>query len=427
MKRIIRIVGLALGFLLLFLASLVFTNGWLRQQNEQLLRDTLQSRAAQFTDLLALAKAGPPPWDPALAQQLGQALDAEVLVLDTLPPTGQPPLPTATSRRWRFNHLFHNADGGPDIAVQVVLAPPPTVRVMAMLQRVSAVLLSFALLLLLVMVLLVVIDRRWLKSDDTAESAPSAAPPGEFTVLSHLAARSARQSVELEQERSERQRAEADSHLNQVLLNRALQEKIDMGRDLHDGLIQSLYATGLTIQAGRRVLIQEPAEARNLLDTALQTLNAAIREVREHISGLAPEKLQQRSFAESVQTLARDLAAGRAIDFDLRIDEEAARHIPPAHVTDLLQIVREAISNSLRHGGAHHVSVRLHRHGNAIALLVHDNGSGFDPHQSERGHGRDNMQARAERLGATLRCTSEAGVGTRIVVEFSAPPLPENP
>ncbi len=427
MKRIIRIVGFALGFLLLFLASLVFTNGWLRQQNERLLRDTLRSRAAQFTDLLALTKVGPPPWTPEWTRQLGQVLDAEILVLDGPPTADQPPSPATTAARWRFNHTFRSADGGSVVHVQVVLAPPPTVRAMALLQRVSAVLLSFAFLLLLGLVLLFVIDRRWLRIDDTTEGPSPAAPPGEFTVLSHLAARSARQSVELEEERSERQRAEADSHLNQVLLNRALQEKIDMGRDLHDGLIQSLYATGLTIQAGRKALTQDPAEARNLIETALQTLNAAIREVREHISGLAPEKLQERSFAESVQTLAHDLAAGRAIAYDLRIDEEAARHIPPAHVTDLLQIVREAISNSLRHGGAHQISVRLHRHGNAVALLVHDNGSGFDPHRAERGHGRDNMQARAERLGATLRCSSEAGVGTRIVVEFSAPPLPDNP
>ncbi|MBK8478950.1 MAG: ATP-binding protein [Opitutaceae bacterium] len=427
MKRIIRILGLALGLLLLFLASLVFTNSWLRQQNEQLLRDTLHSRAAQFADILALAKAGPPPWTPELADQLSRALDAEILVLDTPPSTAQTPRPSTTSIRWRFNHSFLNADGLPEAQVQVVLAPPPTVRAMALLQRVSAVLLSFALLLLLVLILLVVIDRRWLRSEDTTEASAPGAPSGEFTVLSHLAARSARQSVELEQERSERQRAEADSHLNQVLLNRALQEKINMGRDLHDGLIQSLYATGLTIQAGRRALTQDPAEARNLIETALQTLNAAIREVREYISGLAPEKLQERSFADSVQTLAHNLAAGRPIDYDLRIDEEAARHIPPDHVTDLLQIVREAISNSLRHGGARHISVRLHRHGNAIALLVHDNGSGFDIHRAERGHGRDNMQARAARLGATLRCNSEAGVGTRIVVEFSAPPLPENP
>ena len=425
MKRLIRIVGFALGLLLLFLAAVVCTNGWLRQQNEQLLRDTLHSRQAQFTDILVLTKAGPPPWSPDFTHQLGQVLGAEITVLTTPPPGGQSSAVTGNGR-WRFDHVFLNTAGNPAGYARVQFTPPPTVRAMTMLQRASALLLSFAFLLLGVLILLVFIDRRWLHTDDTDDASDAAMPAGEFTVISHLAQRSARQSVELEQERSERLRAEADKNLQRVLLNRALQEKIDIGRDLHDGLIQSLYATGLTIQASRKALAQDPSEARNLLDTALQTLNAAIREVRQYISGLGPDQLRQRSFAESVQALVNDLTAGREVVYEPRIDDEAARCIPPNHTTDLLQIVREAVSNSLRHGKARHISVRLHREGNALALLVHDDGSGFDPKLAQRGHGRDNMQARATRMGATLRCTSQTGAGTRIVLDFAAAPVSED-
>ena len=419
MKRIIRFVGLALGLLLLFLAAVAFTNVWLRQQNEQLLRDTIRSRTAQFTEILALTKAGPPPWTQEFTHQLGQVFEAEITLQDTPPPAALS-APSTGGVRWRFTHVFLDPEGNPIGHARVVLTPPPTVRAMVLLQRISALLLCLALLLLVTLILLLFIDRCWLRTDDTV-----AAPPNAFPVLQQLAACSARQSVELEQERGERLRAEADNNLQQILLNRALQEKIDMGRDLHDGLIQSLYATGLTIQASRKFIIENPAAARAQLETALQTLNAAIREVRDYISGLAPEQLQQRSFGQSVQALAKDLAAGRQVTYDLRIDEEAARHIPAAQSTDLLQIIREAISNSLRHGGARNISIRLHRHGNALALLVHDDGTGFDPQKAERGHGLDNMQARATRLGATLRCSSETGAGTRIVVELTAASAPD--
>jgi signal transduction histidine kinase len=373
----------------------------------------------QFTEILALTKAGPPPWSPAFTRQLGQVLDAEIVIPATPLPAALEEAP-APGGRWQFTHIFQDAGGNPAGHARVLLTPPPTVRAMLLFQRISALLLCFALLLLVVLLLLMLIDRRWFRTEDT-----DAAPTEGFTVLKQIAARSARQSVELELERSERQRAEADNLLNQILLNRALQEKIDMGRDLHDGLIQSLYATGLTIQAGRKSIIQDPTEARSQLETALQTLNTAIREVRQYISGLAPEQLQQRSFAESVRTLSQDLAAGRTITFDLRIDEEAARHLSATQSTDLLQIIRESISNSLRHGGSSHIAVRLHRHGNSLALLIQDNGSGFDLKKAERGHGLDNMQARAARLGASLRCHSETSTGTRTIVEFTAAPAPD--
>jgi signal transduction histidine kinase len=425
MKRMIRIAGFAFALLLLFLAAVISTNIWLRKQNEQLLRETIRSRTAQFTEILALTQAGPPPWTEEFIQQLGQALGAEIIVRDAPPPTGREGAATSGAR-WRFDHVFLDPEGNPVSYAQVSLPAPPTVRAMVLLQHISALLLFFAFLFLLVLILFVVIDRRWLHTDDSREAPPHAAPDREFTVLSHLAARSAQQSAELEQERGDRQRVEADNHLKQILLNRALEEKIEMGRDLHDGLIQSLYATGLTIQAGRKALDHDPAVARNQMENALQTLNAAIREVRTYISGLGSEQLKQRSFAASVQALAQDLAAGREIAFELRIDEEAARHIPPDSVTDLLQIVREAISNSLRHGGARHVTVRLHREDNALALLVHDDGSGFDLKNAVRGRGLDNMQARASRIHASLHCHSEAGAGTRIVLEFAAAPSPEN-
>ena len=422
MKRIIRIVGFALVLLLLFLVTVAFSAGWLRRQNDRLRTETIKARAAQFSDMLQLAHVGPPPWTDAFTQQLSQTLDVEITLLSATP---QQPAAQAAggSASWSFVHTFRGADGVPVSYAQIRVAPSPTVRAALMLQRLSVLLLFLALMLVLAMIMLVILDRRWLRTlDIDLGDNPSPRDGGtDFGMLSHLAERSVRQSAELDQERVDRQRAEADTHLKQILLNRALQEKIDMGRDLHDGLIQSLYATGLTIQAGRKALDADPATARSQIDTALQTLNAAIREVRAYISGLGPEQLRQRSFADSIRAIVDHLAAGRELATDLRIDEGAAHQLAPEQVTDLLQIVREAISNSLRHGAAGKISIRLHRSGEELCLSAQDDGCGFDPLRAVRGHGLDNMQARADRLGARLRCQSEPGQGTRLVLTFNAP------
>ena len=415
MRRIIRIVGIALALLLLFLVAVVSATSWLKRQNDQLRAETLRTRASQFAEILALSQTSPPPWPEPFTQKLAQTLDIEVLLSDTPPASPR-------SSAWTVIHTFRSVDGTPVAYAQIQVHPVPTVRAMLMLQRLGALLLFLAILLVLAMVLLIFIDRRWLRILDMelSDTQPQQSN-SDFGVLSHLAERSVRQTAELVQEREDRQRAEADAHLKQILLNRALQEKIDMGRDLHDGLIQSLYATGLTIQASRKAFDADPSTARSQIDTALQTLNAAIREVRSYISGLGPEQLRQRSFADSVRAIVEHLAAGREIEEDIHIDETAAHRLLPGQVTDMLQILREAVSNSLRHGGARRISIRFQRDGDRLGLTVQDNGSGFDPHHVTRGHGLDNMQARADRLAAQLRFNSEPGQGARLVLTLNVP------
>jgi signal transduction histidine kinase len=239
----------------------------------------------------------------------------------------------------------------------------------------------------------------------------------EFDSLTHLAKTNLQQGADLKRERSERLRADEDLHFQQILLNRSLEEKIQLGRELHDGIIQSLYATGLTFEAAKNQLALDPTEAARQLDTGLKALNATIRDVRSYISGLSPENLRQQSFADSVRSLTQTLSGGRSTEFDLKIDDSAAIRLTDAESTDLLQIIREAISNGLRHGDASKITVRLHESAGEIGLLIQDNGRGFDPAKlTARGQGLDNLQARAERIGATLRITSAIGEGTRTVV-----------
>jgi signal transduction histidine kinase len=246
--------------------------------------------------------------------------------------------------------------------------------------------------------------------------APFALARADIGTLSILAKSSVAQGEALEHEREVRQRAEADALLNQRLLMQSLEEKIRLGHDLHDGIIQSLYATGLTIEAARALAREDPAEADRRLAQCREGLNATIREVRTYLKGLTPEHLRHAGFAHAVRTLATELSAGRTVGIDVTMDEDAVALLSPEQTTEALQVVREAISNSLRHGGATTLTVRLHRDDREVCLLVQDNGRGFDAaHAAGTGHGLGNMQARASRLGATLRLESATGAGTRVV------------
>jgi len=274
---------------------------------------------------------------------------------------------------------------------------------------------ALGLLAVLVTALLFNLQRR--REPDAQGSGSRAAIGTEFDSLTHLAKTNVQQGVDLEHERSERLRADEDLHFQQTLLNRSLEEKIQLGRELHDGIIQSLYATGLTFEAAKNQLARDPAEAARQLETGLKTLNATIRDVRSYISGLAPENLRQQSFAESVHSLTQTLTAGRPTVFDLRIDDAAAFKLTEAQSMDLLQIIREAVSNSLRHGAANKITIRLHESGGELGLLVQDDGKGFDVAKlTAHGHGLDNLQARADRIHAVLRVNSSPGEGTRTVL-----------
>lgn len=241
----------------------------------------------------------------------------------------------------------------------------------------------------------------------------------EMGTLAKLAETSVAQGAELSRERDVRRRAEEDARLKQQLLSQSVDEKIRLGRDLHDGIIQSLYAVGLTLETLRPLLKADPVQAERRLEEIRGSLNATIRDVRSYITGLTPDNLRRASFSRAVAVLVEELRAGRSVQFEIDIDDDAAVALTVEQNVEALQIAREAISNALRHGAASQVIVRMHKGEGVVGLLVQDNGRGFDADRTvSGGHGLGNMRARAEHLGASLRVTSQPGQGARVIATF---------
>ncbi len=306
---------------------------------------------------------------------------------------------------------------GSDAGTAPSPAEPVSARAVLLSQRLGFGLALLATGLALGLVLTLALSAR------AASQSPLSAVRRDMGPLARLAESSAAQDAELSRERDVRRRAEEDARLRQELLAQAVDEKIRLGRDLHDGIIQSLYAVGLTLETIRPQLQHDPAGAERRLDEVRASLNTAIRDVRTYITGLAPENLRRADFARSVATLAEQLRAGRTARFELNVDDEAGARLTPEQHVEALQIVREAISNALRHGEATHITLRLHHGDGAIGLLIQDNGRGFDSARPPGGgHGLANMKARAARLGADLRIDSRPGQGVRVIATF---PIPE--
>ena len=193
-------------------------------------------------------------------------------------------------------------------------------------------------------------------------------------------------------------------------------ERDRISRDLHDSVIQSIYAVTLSLDDVPDLVSEAPAEARQRVDDAIEALHGVIRDIRNFIFGLRPLLLDTGSLVEGLRTLADELRRNTAIEIDLRADLED--ELPIETVAELLAIAREALANVARHSGAQHASVRVDVRDDRVRLDIEDDGRGLASGAAAPGghHGLANMRARAEALGGSFDVRGGPTTGTRIIV-----------
>ncbi len=225
-------------------------------------------------------------------------------------------------------------------------------------------------------------------------------------------------NARLEREIAYRLKTERMLRHNELKLRDAMTEQERISQDLHDGILQSLYAVGLGLQTAQPLLAEDTHQASGHIRAAVDQLNFLIREVRGYIAGLESTLLERGSLTEALRTLVTLLGRNSGIDFRLSLSDSAARHLSQAQVRHLLQIAREAVSNILRHAGATKVWLTLARQRGETRLEVRDNGVGMRRSGARRGRGLVNMSRRAEEIYARLSVESEPLKGTRVTVSL---------
>lgn len=264
--------------------------------------------------------------------------------------------------------------------------------------------------------------RESLARDEPTPLAPLRGDRTELGTIATLVTDSFEKRDALRREVAERTRAELALRHSQEELRRTIDERASLGRDLHDGVIQALYAAGMSL-AGVRVLLKpDQAEAAVRLEQSRAALNETIRDVRNFITGLEPEALHGQSFAQAVAALLSFMQSVRTFEPTAAIDDAASARLTLSQRAHALQIAREAVSNALRHGAAPAITVALRVHQGAVELEIRDNGRGFIPGAAVSapgsGHGLANFTRRAREIGAELVLHSEVGVGTTVRLIF---------
>ena len=198
-----------------------------------------------------------------------------------------------------------------------------------------------------------------------------------------------------------------------------IEERDRIGKDLHDGIIQSMYAVSLSLEDMPEIMEEDPAEARARVDRAIDSLQDTIRDLRGFIFGLRPELVDRTDLVGLLVALTEQLHQNGLVEVVLDLPDGLVE--PLAYVrAELLQIARESLSNVARHARATKATVRLAREGTDLVLEVHDNGRGFEPMATPpHGHyGLANMHDRATALHGDLVVDSAPGSGTRIIVRI---------
>jgi signal transduction histidine kinase len=195
-----------------------------------------------------------------------------------------------------------------------------------------------------------------------------------------------------------------------------------IGRELHDGIIQNIYAAGLTLEDTTHLVVENPGLAQHRIHAVMDALDRAIYDIRRYIFDLR-EAEQTRELEVVLEGLVQDLRLDTFLEVDLEVEGQRCCLLSYQHIAHITQIVREALSNVVHHAGASHVTLSISYQGDRTCLRVKDNGKGInaDPlgGKAFQGQGIANMQARAHMLDGDLILDSEPGQG--LVLELIIP------
>jgi signal transduction histidine kinase len=198
-----------------------------------------------------------------------------------------------------------------------------------------------------------------------------------------------------------------------------LEERERIGMELHDGIIQSLYAIGMQLQL-MRMSYQLPDDD---LGHAIGSLDSVIEDIRRYILNLRVTNYEQQTMYEALQDVLTRLHAAEHLAVEMDVPDHQPPFTPPVFEA-VCQIAYEAISNVLRHAEAKHLRVKVSQSEKLFQLHIEDDGKGFESHQVDEHNnlGLRNIQQRARIHGGDIRIDTAPHKGTRLTVA-----LPINP
>ena len=215
--------------------------------------------------------------------------------------------------------------------------------------------------------------------------------------------------------------AAAEQRLSALLYDRSR-----IGRELHDSVLQALYAIGLSLRAiplncagGATELGRPPT------DQAADQLYTLIQDIRRMILSVESDCVDPFRLVSELQALAQTVERVSELRIRVGVDPAAEEILTGEEARELVTITREALSNCVRHARANTNRDRPSAHRlTRVQLSIRDNGSGFDVERGPaKGIGFAHMEDRVRKIGGRLKIQSKVGRGTCITADVYLEPI----
>jgi two-component system sensor histidine kinase DevS len=198
-----------------------------------------------------------------------------------------------------------------------------------------------------------------------------------------------------------------------------VEERNRIGMDLHDGVIQSIFAVGLTLESTKLAFQHSQEEADQLLEHAITGLNDTIRDIRNYILDLRPHRFRG-DLESGLGRLVREFQANTMVPVQVQGQLDFTAELPPDMARAIFLTTQEALANIARHAKADSVVIAIDVQDGRFIMNIRDDGQGFNLRDRNYsiGHGLSNMRTRAEDLNGVYKIASQPGEGTVITLEL---------
>ncbi len=210
--------------------------------------------------------------------------------------------------------------------------------------------------------------------------------------------------------------AEVERRIEAVERQRLLAEDRErIGRELHDGIIQSIYATGLALEDTYHLVQEDPPRAQKRIQGVMASLDRIIGDIRDYIFELHTVE-QSLELENELQALIRDIQVDTLLEAEFRVEGRRCCILSTDAAIQVTQIAREALSNVVQHAQAKHVVLSLHYGGDHLQLVVADDGVGLKEFPQNmnglNGRGMVNLRERSRLMGGRCEfvCPPEGGL-----------------
>jgi two-component system NarL family sensor kinase len=207
-------------------------------------------------------------------------------------------------------------------------------------------------------------------------------------------------------------------------LSALLHDRRRIGRELHETVLQALYAIGLSLAQSHELDRGAPQAQLHANDQAADQLHTVIQDIRRMILSVESDCEDPFSLVSELQALAETFERVSELRIRVEVDPMAEEILTGEEARELITISREALSNCVRHARATRIVIALRQIGSRVRLSIRDNGSGFEvEHGSAKGIGFAQMEDRVRKIGGRLTIQSIQGRGTCIIADIYLKPM----